>query len=101
MVSFAARISNFKFHKAVTDAVFVGFTGTPLPKEDKQTSQEVFGGYIRTYKFNEAVDDGLVSDLVYEARDIEQILGLQDKIDAWFESKTKAPNNWHEAALRE
>lgn len=53
-------------------AVFVGFTGTPLLKQDRQTSREVFGGYIHTYKFSEGVLDGVVLDLVYEARDIDQ-----------------------------
>ncbi len=82
-------------------AVFVGFTGTPLLKADKQTSLEVFGGYIHTYKFDEAVEDEVVLDLVYEARDIEQTLGSQDKIDAWFDAKTKGLNDWQKAALRE
>ncbi len=35
----------------------------------------MFGGYIHTYKFSEAVEDGVVLDLVYEARDIDQRLG--------------------------
>jgi len=83
------------------NAVFIGFTGTPLLKKDKQTSMEVFGGYIHTYKFSEAVEDEVVLDLVYEARDIDQHLGSQDKIDAWFEAKTKALNDWQKAALRE
>ena len=61
------------------DAVFIGFTGTPLLKKDKQTSLEVFGGYIHTYKFSEAVEDEVVLDLVYEARDIDQRLGGQDR----------------------
>jgi len=82
-------------------AVFIGFTGTPLLKEDKATSLEVFGNYIHTYKFNEGVEDGVVLDLVYEARDIEQTLGSQDKVDAWFEAKTKGLNTWQKAALRE
>lgn len=82
-------------------AVFIGFTGTPLLKEDKATSLEVFGNYIHTYKFNEGVEDGVVLDLVYEARDIEQTLGSQDKVDAWFEAKTKGLNAWQKAALRE
>ena len=81
-------------------AVFIGFTGTPLLKEDKATTLEVFGGYIHTYKFNEGVEDGVVLDLVYEARDIEQSLGSQDKVDAWFEAKTKGLNSWQKAALR-
>ena len=61
------------------NAVFIGFTGTPLLKKDKQTSLEVFGGYIHTYKFSEAVEDEVVLDLIYEARDIDQRLGSEDK----------------------
>ena len=56
-------------------AIFIGFTGTPLLAKDRQTSLEVFGGYIHTYKFSEGVDDGVVLDLIYEARDIDQRLG--------------------------
>src|SRR5205823_11471416 len=36
-----------------------------------------------------------------EARDIEQTLGSQDRIDAWFEAKTRGLNDWQKAALRE
>jgi type I restriction enzyme R subunit len=81
-------------------AVFVGFTGTPLLKEDKQTSQEVFGSYIHTYKYSEAVADKVVLDLVYEARDVDQELGSQDKIDQWFDAKTKGLNDWQKDELR-
>ncbi len=99
------RTQNGKLHKTMKAllprAVFIGFTGTPLLKQDKATSLEVFGGYIHTYKFDEGVTDGVVLDLVYEARDIEQSLGSQDKIDAWFEVKTKGLNDWQRAALRE
>jgi type I restriction enzyme R subunit len=82
-------------------AVFIGFTGTPLLKADKKTSLEVFGSYIHAYKFGEAVEDEVVLDLVYEARDIPQELGSQQKVDAWFEAKTKGLNDWQKAALRE
>ena len=82
------------------NAVFIGFTGTPLLKKDARTSLEVFGGYIHTYKFNEGVEDGVVLDLVYEARDIDQRLGSQEKIDAWFEAKTKALNDWQKDELK-
>jgi type I restriction enzyme R subunit len=99
------RTQTGKLHKTMKallpGAVFIGFTGTPLLKEDKATSLEVFGGYIHTYKFNEGVEDGVVLDLVYEARDIEQALGSPQKVDAWFEAKTKGLNNWQKAALRE
>ncbi|MBP0622880.1 type I restriction endonuclease subunit R [Cupriavidus consociatus] len=81
-------------------AVFIGFTGTPLLKSDAATSLEVFGGYIHTYKFSEAVEDRVVLDLVYEARDIDQTLGSQEKIDTWFEAKTKGLNNWQKNELK-
>ena len=70
------------------DAVLIGFTGTPLLKKDKQTSLEIFGTYIHTYKFDEGVEDGVVLDLRYEARDVDQDLSNKDKLDLWFENKT-------------
>jgi type I restriction enzyme, R subunit len=82
------------------NAVFIGFTGTPLLKKDKATSIEVFGGYIHTYKFCEAVEDEVVLDLVYEARDIDQRLGSEDRIDAWFDAKTKGLNDWQKDELK-
>jgi type I restriction enzyme R subunit len=82
------------------NAVFIGFTGTPLLKQDKETSLEVFGGYIHTYKFSEGVEDGVVLDLVYEARDIDQKLGSKDRIDAWFDAKTKGLNDWQKDELK-
>ena len=42
-------------------------------KNDKKTSLEIFGGYIHTYKFDEAVRDGVVLDLRYEFRDVPGI----------------------------
>ncbi len=82
------------------NAVFIGFTGTPLMQQDKATSEEVFGGYIHTYKFSEAVEDGVVLDLIYEARDIDQQLGSSEQIDQWFEVKTKGLNAWQKDELK-
>ncbi|MBX3627379.1 MAG: HsdR family type I site-specific deoxyribonuclease [Rhizobacter sp.] len=82
------------------NAVFIGFTGTPLLKQDKATSLEVFGDYIHTYKFSEAVEDGVVLDLVYEARDIDQKLGPSAQIDQWFEVKTRGLNEWQRDELK-
>lgn len=98
------RTQSGRLHRAMkammANAVFIGFTGTPLLKKDKATSLEVFGGYIHTYKFSEGVEDGVVLDLVYEARDIDQKLGSVDKIDAWFEAKTKGLNDWQKEELK-
>ncbi len=86
------RTQSGKLHQAMKrilpDAVLIGFTGTPLLKKDKSTTIEIFGDYIHTYKFNEAVKDKVVLDLRYEARDIEQNLTSPEKVDRWFESKT-------------
>lgn len=98
------RSESGKMHKAMKailkNAVFIGFTGTPLLKKDKQTSQEVFGKYIHTYKFNEAVADGVVLDLMYEARDIDTKLSSKEKVDAWFEAKTKGLNDFQKFELK-
>jgi len=98
------RTQSGKLHRVMKammpNAVFVGFTGTPLLARDRATSLEVFGGYIHTYKFSEGVEDGVVLDLLYEARDIDQRLGSEDKIDAWFEAKTKGLNDWQKDELK-
>lgn len=87
------RTQSGKLHAAmkaiIPDGIFIGFTGTPLLKKDKKTSLETFGGYIHTYKFDEAVRDGVVLDLRYEYRDVPQEIKSQEKIDTWFEIKTK------------
>jgi len=82
------------------NAVFIGFTGTPLLKKDKQTSLEVFGKYIHTYKFNEGVEDKVILDLVYEARDIDQKLTSKKRIDEWFDAKTKGLNDFQKSELK-
>lgn len=82
-------------------AMFVGFTGTPLLKKDKKKSVEIFGPYIHTYKFDEAVIDGVVLDLRYEARDIDQNITSQKKIDQWFEAKTKGLTDLAKAQLKQ
>jgi len=98
------RTQSGKLHRVMKalmpNAVFIGFTGTPLLARDRATSLEVFGGYIHTYKFSEGVEDGVVLDLVYEARDIDQRLGSQAKIDAWFEAKTRGLNDWQKEELK-
>lgn len=70
--------------------MMIGFTGTPLLKKNKTTTLEQFGPFIHTYKFDEAVKDGVILDLQYEARNVEQEIeeGDKDKIDRMFEART-------------
>ncbi|MAS08859.1 type I restriction endonuclease subunit R [Salinisphaera sp.] len=99
------RTQSGKLHDAMTalvpDAVLIGFTGTPLLKKDKQTSLEVFGPYIHTYKFDQAVRDGVVLDLRYEARDIDQQLTSPAKVDQWFDAKTRGLTDLARAQLKQ
>ena len=86
------RTNSGKLHEAVKalmpKALLIGFTGTPLLKTDKSTSIETFGPYIHTYKFDEGVEDGVILDLRYEARDVDQDLSNKEKVDLWFDNKT-------------
>jgi type I restriction enzyme, R subunit len=91
---------NKQMKRWLENAIFIGFTGTPLLRKDKQTTREVFGTYIHTYKFNEAVADKVVLDLKYEARDVPQRLTSKKAIDAWFDQKTKGLNNFQRSVLR-
>ncbi|MCM1540665.1 MAG: HsdR family type I site-specific deoxyribonuclease [Blautia sp.] len=99
------RTQSGKLHAAMQaimpEAIFIGFTGTPLLKKDKKTSIEVFGTYIHSYKYNEAVRDGVVLDLLYEYRDIPQELSSHDRIDQWFDVKTRILSPRAKAKLKE
>jgi type I restriction enzyme R subunit len=91
---------NKQMKRWLETAIFIGFTGTPLLRKDKQTTRDVFGTYIHTYKFHEAVADKVVLDLKYEARDVPQRITSPKAIEAYFESKTRALNNFQKAVLR-
>lgn len=100
----AHRTQSGKMHRAMKsllpNALFIGFTGTPLLRADKATSIETFGSFIHTYKFPEAVRDGVVLDLRYEARSINQELAAPAKIDKWFEAKTKGMTDLTKAEVK-
>jgi len=99
------RTQSGKLHEAMKEllpgAMMIGFTGTPLLKSDKQQSIETFGPYIHAYKYDEAVKDGVVLDLRYEARDIDQNITSQAKIDQWFDIKTRGLTNVAKAQLKQ
>lgn len=98
------RTQSAKLHKAMKsllpNAIFIAFSGTPLLKQDKKTSQEVFGNYIHCYKFNEAVSDKVVLDLNYEARSVDQYVSSPEKLDEYFELKTQGLNDAAKTELK-
>jgi len=99
------RTQSGKLHDAMKallpGAMLIGFTGTPLLKNDKRRSIETFGPYIDTYKYDEAVKDGVVLDLRYEARDIDQSITSQEKVDQWFDLKTRGLTDVAKAQLKQ
>lgn len=100
----AHRTQSGKMHDAMQSllpgAMFIGFTGTPLLRSDKETTLEKFGSFIHTYKFDEAVTDGVVLDLLYEPRHIDQQLLSPEKVDKWFDIKTKNMTDLSKAELK-
>lgn len=98
------RTHTGKLHEAMKEllpeATFIGFTGTPLLKIDKSNSQATWGGYIHTYKYNEAVADKVVLDLRYEARRVDQNITSQEKIDEWFDERTQGLTDVAKAELK-
>ncbi len=99
------RTQSGKLHAAMNallpKAIFVGFTGTPLLKKDKTNSLYIFGNYIHIYRYDEGVADGVVLDLKYEARDVPQSIQSQERIDAWFDAKTRGLMPKAKASLKE
>jgi type I restriction enzyme R subunit len=100
----AHRTQSGKMHDAMQalmpGAMFIGFTGTPLLKADKATTIEKFGSFVHTYKYDEAVSDGVVLDLRYEARNIDQDLTSPKRVDAWFDAKTRGMTDLSKAELK-
>ncbi|GHR92243.1 hypothetical protein VN0682_02070 [Helicobacter pylori] len=98
------RTQSGKLHNAMKsllpNAIFIAFSGTPLLKQDKKTSYEVFGDYIHCYKFNEAVSDKVVLDLNYEARSVDQYVSSPKKLDEYFELKTQNLNDTAKTELK-
>lgn len=87
-----------KMRRLLPTACYLGFTGTPLLKKDKNTLK-TFGGLIHHYKIDEAVADGAVVPLLYEGRLVDQqITGAV--IDAWFDRISEGLTDQQKADLK-
>ncbi len=75
-----------KMRRVLPNACYIGFTGTPVMKKDKNTVEK-FGGLIDTYTIDRAVEDKAVVPLLYEGRHVEQYVDSEG-IDSWFERIT-------------
>ncbi len=101
------RTQGGMLHKAMRmimgeNVMMIGFTGTPLLKKgERKTSQENIGRYIHSYRFNEAVEDGVILDLRYEARNVEKELQDADRLNALFEVHTQQLTTKAKEALKD
>ena len=76
-----------RMRQALPQACFIGFTGTPVMKSNKDTVDK-FGGMIDTYTISEAVEDKAVVELLYEGRHVHQVVN-KEAMDKWFERETR------------
>jgi type I restriction enzyme R subunit len=72
-----------RMHQVLPKANYIGFTGTPLLKREKNTFR-TFGEPIHTYTISDAVRDEAVVPLLYEGRMVEQEIA-ENVVDLWFE----------------
>ena len=89
---------NINMQKALPNACFIAFTGTPLFKKDKNTMQK-FGGMIDQYTVNQAVEDGAVLPLVYEGRYSDQDVA-EEVIDNYFQLASEGLTKYEKADLK-
>jgi len=87
-----------KMRKALPNACFIGFTGTPLMKKEKKTVN-TFGGLIDTYTISQAVKDKAVVPLLYEGRHVEQKVD-SESIDSWFDRITEGKSREYKTDLK-
>mgnify|MGYP000118049180 FL=1 len=76
-----------KMRTVFPNACYIGFTGTPLMKKEKNTMSK-FGKLIHKYTIKDGVEDGAIVPLIYEGRFVEQNVD-EANIDLWFEHTTK------------
>ena len=76
-----------KLRAVFPNACYIGFTGTPLMKKEKNTMAK-FGKLIHKYTIKDGVDDGAIVPLIYEGRFVEQNVD-EANIDLWFKQTTK------------
>lgn len=76
-------LTHSKMKKVLPNACYIGFTGTPLKKDEKDTAKK-FGGFIHDYKIKQAVKDKAVLPLIYEGRHVKQEVNM-DELEEKFE----------------
>ena len=87
-----------KMRSVFPNACYIGFTGTPLMKREKNTMSR-FGKLIHKYTIKDGVEDGAIVPLIYEGRFVEQKVD-EENIDLWFRQTTKRLTDAQKENLR-
>ena len=88
-----------KMRTVFPNACYIGFTGTPLMKREKNTMAR-FGKLIHKYTIRDGVEDGAIVPLIYEGRFVEQKVD-EENIDMWFKQTTKRLTDSQKEDLRQ
>ncbi len=88
-----------KMRTVFPNACYIGFTGTPLMKNEKNTMVK-FGKLIHKYTIKDGVEDKAIVPLIYEGKFVDQNVD-EDNIDLWFNQVTKRLNDAQKADLRD
>lgn len=88
-----------KMRTVFPNACYIGFTGTPLMKNEKNTMAK-FGKLIHKYTIKDGVDDKAIVPLIYEGKFVDQNVD-EANIDLWFDQVTRRLNDAQKADLRD
>jgi len=91
-------MANFEMNRIIPNACYIGFTGTPLMKKDRE-SWKKFGDYIDKYTIDDALADNIILPLIYEGRYVDLIQNAE-QIDRHVERITEGLNDKQKKELQ-
>lgn len=91
-------IANFEMNRIIPNACYIGFTGTPLMRSEKESWRK-FGGYIDKYTIDDALADNIILPLIYEGRYVDLVQNAE-QIDRQVERITEGLNDKQKKELQ-
>jgi len=91
-------IANFEMNRIIPNACYIGFTGTPLMRNERESWRK-FGGYIDKYTIDDALADNIILPLIYEGRYVDLVQNAE-QIDRQVERITEGLNDKQKKELQ-
>ena len=91
-------MANFEMGRIIPNACYIGFTGTPLMKDEKESWRK-FGGYIDKYTIDDALSDKIILPLIYEGRYVDLVQN-KEQIDRQMDRVTEGLNEKQKKELQ-